>query len=234
MDALPTALAASVGRSSTATVKAGRSGDTSTRRTESLRERQDERALRRRDAAQQRLEEEAVRGLQSRLEPVGQPERGNVVRRREDGQAVGLVRPELIVVDQVVEGLLDESHSRGVGAAGAQAVEAVLGHVLQDQPVVGGVGRDGGRGQVDGETDRVARLRQPLNLGAGGDVNVQHGFSLGRGVTASRLPAAPPLDTGATSFRAALSPRGRPFREHSWEGKNADGAALAHHVAAPD
>ena len=93
------------------------------------------------------------------------------VRAREDGQAVGLVDPELIVVlGQMQQVRLDVGHVVAVGAGIVQLLYRLVGQVAEHQAVARcllchPVGR-----QVDRYTVCGVGFEQPLDLGSGGDV----------------------------------------------------------------
>ena len=98
------------------------------------RQRQHEPGLGEGDRAQQRLDVEAVGHFDRVLEPVGQPVRPQVLGRGEDGEAVRLLGPELVVVGEVVEGLAYVRHRAALGARRLQLLGRVRGEVLQLDP----------------------------------------------------------------------------------------------------
>ena len=64
------------------------------------------------DRAQQRLHVEPVRNLDLGAKLVGQTERQDLIRRRQQGEAVRLKAPEFIVVDQIIDRLLERGEPR--------------------------------------------------------------------------------------------------------------------------
>ena len=104
---LPTALAASSGRSGTAISCTGARGEISEQADRPLRERQHEGRLREGDRAQQRLDVEAIGDGHGSLEVIGEAEASGARRGSRSGEAVRLVRPEPVVVEQILERLAD-------------------------------------------------------------------------------------------------------------------------------
>ena len=138
-----------------------------------LRQREHVRRLRKGHGAQQRLQMEAVGDLGDHPEPVREAEGLHALRRREDGEAVGLIHPELVIVDELVERLLDARHVGLVGARFVQLRQCGGGEVLELDPVGLRILRQRRGGQVEGDARRGARGQQPLDLGARGDVGVE-------------------------------------------------------------
>ena len=130
IDALPTALATSRREVGDPDLLGRDLGGHLDQPHRALREREHERRLRERHAAQQRLEVVAVGDLHERREPVGQPERPHAGGGREHRQADRLRRPELLVVVEVVEVLADLA----AGSPAASTWATPGGEVLQLDP----------------------------------------------------------------------------------------------------
>ena len=130
-----TALAASFGRSATLTGAGGRSRADLDHADPVLRQREHERLVREGDRAQQRLEVEPIGDLDGLAQPVRQPIEAQAVRRGENGEAVSLEPPELVVVDEVGEVLLERRDPALVEALGGQLAGQALDQVLERDPV---------------------------------------------------------------------------------------------------
>jgi hypothetical protein len=87
--------------------------------------------LRHRDGAQERLQMKAVRHLHGLGQVVGQAIGAQRVRGDENGQAVGLRAPELVIVHQVVKLFLDRP-DRALGHADLfELRNGIVGQLLQ-------------------------------------------------------------------------------------------------------
>ena len=107
-------------------------------------------------------------------EVVGQAVGLETTRAGEDGQAVGLVDPELVVVlGQVGQVGLDVGHSVGIGAGRLELLDRLTGQVTQHQSItVGLLGDPVGR-KVDRDTVVGGGRQQLLELFSGGNISVQ-------------------------------------------------------------
>ena len=103
-------LSTSPGMPSTFTSRAGMSPETSTTRTLFWASREDKRGLRHGNGAEKRFEVKPIADLGCRLEAIGQAESSPILRRHEHRQAVGLIRPEVFVIHEVKQCLLDGSY----------------------------------------------------------------------------------------------------------------------------
>jgi hypothetical protein len=96
---------------------------------------------------------------------------------------VGLERPELVVVVEVVERLFDRLAVGPRSVRLPQPLDRFRGEVLEGDAVPLGLLRDRAGGQVDRDQVPALRQQQALDLAAAGDIGVQ-----GDGVTVARRP----------------------------------------------
>lgn len=87
------------------------------------------------DGPEQRLEMEPVRHLHRGVQPAGQAKRANDVGAHEDGQAVGLHRPELIIVDNLGDRFLDRPDRALAGVHGLKLSHGLAQRILERGPV---------------------------------------------------------------------------------------------------
>jgi hypothetical protein len=146
----------------------------------------------------------AVRHLDAGLEPVRKTKRACTLRRREDGEAVGLEPPELIVVGKVIDRLPDRRDRALVDVCRPQLLKAGAREVPQLDAVLLRLLRDRGGGQVDRDAARRTHRDQMLDVRAGRDVDVKHGFP-------------PPMLLPYFSFRPAPACGARSSIPRSWE-----------------
>src|SRR5262245_53941174 len=129
----------------------------------SLRERQHERGVRERERAQERLEMEAVGDLDHARQVVRQAVGRASRRREEEREAPCLVAPELIVVDQVGDLLLDRGDVLPIGACLLELADGLAGQVLQLDSLCVTAGGRAGR-HVDRDARRLAGSEQTVQL----------------------------------------------------------------------
>ena len=174
---LPTEEAASVGMPGTETVLAGRSLETSTRRTLPSARASTKPALLKVMERSRGLRWKRSETLTMRLQGIRDPEGAQVVRGRVDRQAVGLVAPEVIVVDEVVQLLREGSDPALVGVCRLELIDGLLGQVLEQDAVR--VGLQGHRrgGQKNGHAHVPPPVGEIGEIVGGGDVEVEHGVS---------------------------------------------------------
>ena len=123
---------------------------------------------------------EAVRDLDRRLQAVRQPERPVPLGREEDREAARLQPPELVVVVQLVELLLDRRHLPLVATRRLELTECCRSQVLQGDAVGLGLLRQRRGRQVDRDARLAMRRGEAADLGEGRNIDVKHGetFSL--------------------------------------------------------
>jgi hypothetical protein len=86
---------------------------------------------------------------------------------------MGLQCPEAAIAVEVGQRLLDRPALGRSRSRSVELVDRLRGEVLERDPVGLGLGSDRGRRQVDGDEMRPARLQQPLDLAAAGNVGVE-------------------------------------------------------------
>jgi hypothetical protein len=105
--------------------------------------------------------------------PVRQAKAAQAVRVGEDRERVGLLRPEIRVVVEVVEHLLDRLAGGDAGAARMQLHDRLGGQVLEGDPGSIGLRRDRAGRQVNRDEVVSTCLKEPLDLAAAGDVGME-------------------------------------------------------------
>ena len=116
----------------------------------------------------------SARDLDRRLQAVRQPERPVPLGRQEHRQAAGLQPPELVVVVQRLELLLDRPYLPLVATGFRELLDGRIAQVLQGDAVGLGLLRQGRGRQVDRDAGLAPRLGQPADLGKGRYVDMQH------------------------------------------------------------
>jgi hypothetical protein len=130
-----------------------------------LRQREHERRLRERGAAQERLDVEAVGHLDHRRQPVGDLERLHSGRRGEHRQRVRLACPERRVVAERLERLAQLAERAASELHRAELLDRLAREVLERDAVAFPALLRRGR-HVDRDTRRTADGQQPLEIGA--------------------------------------------------------------------
>ena len=129
--------------------------------------------MRKGHGAQQRLQVEAIGHLDRVHELVRQAKALDAPVGREDREAVGLHRPEFVVLDDRVDGGLDGSHAVLVGVRGLELRDRGLEEVLELDAVRLRVLRQRRGAQVEGDGRRAAVRGQALDFGPGRQVDVK-------------------------------------------------------------
>ncbi len=165
-----------------------------------LGEREDIADLRKRHRAQQRLDVDAVRYLDHVAEVVREPKGRQRRRRHEDREAPRLVAPELAVVVELRDSLVDRRDVSLRGTDGLELAPGLAREVLELDAL-----RLAARGRVGREVERdgcrMSALEQPVDLGSGWQISVQ--------VHADVLTGSWSLDPMRQARRVARRRRGR-------------------------
>jgi len=95
------------------------------------------------------------------------------MRVDEDRERVRLLRPEIAIVVEIVERLLDRLALGGVEISRTKVVDRLPGQVLEGDPSGVGLRRDRAGRQVDRDEVVSTRLQETLDLAAAGNVGVE-------------------------------------------------------------
>ena len=137
-----------------------------------LRESEDVSQLREGDGAKKGLDVEPIRYFDQVDEVVREPEGRDRVGRDEDREAPSLVPPELGVVIELGESLVDGHEVCSIGAGGLELAPRFGREVLQ-LDALGVAARGRIRGEIEGDRSRMPALEEAVDLGARGEIGVK-------------------------------------------------------------